>query len=126
MVRKLKWRPAKRKVKKKRARKRARKKRVKPKCTVVDADGQCKNAAKSRGMCQKHYMRWRAHGSPTVKLKTGPRTPRINEKAIGDILDARARRETLASIGRRYGVSRQRIWELVNKHQPNCPKRKDL
>ena len=92
----------------------------KPLCSVVDADGQCQNMAWARGMCEKHYRRWYTHGSPTVKKQTGPHG-RFDEKAIGDVLEARAQGETLSGIAKRYGVSKQRIWYIISRHQQVKP-----
>jgi hypothetical protein len=47
------------------------------------------------------------------KLFTGPK-PRSRDK---DILNRRRKGETLASIGRCYGVSRQRIYAIVKAYK---------
>src|SRR4051812_19773090 len=38
-------------------------------CSVPD----CGTPASTRGVCKKHYMRFRRHGDPGVKKRTGPR-----------------------------------------------------
>ena len=38
-------------------------------CSVSD----CGNPASTRGLCKKHYMRFRRHGDPGIKKRTGPR-----------------------------------------------------
>lgn len=35
-------------------------------CTVVEDGNQCHRPLKSRGMCQRHYHRWRNHGDPLI------------------------------------------------------------
>jgi hypothetical protein len=41
-----------------------------PTCVIVDEDGECPNPVFviSRGMCRKHYARWRKHGDPLMVL----------------------------------------------------------
>src|SRR4051794_17028100 len=38
-------------------------------CSISD----CGNPASSRGLCKKHYMRFRRHGDPSIKKLPGPR-----------------------------------------------------
>ena len=38
-------------------------------CSVSD----CGNPASTRGLCKKHYMRFRRHGDPGIKKRPGPR-----------------------------------------------------
>ena len=38
-------------------------------CSVSD----CGNPASTRGLCKKHYMRFRRHGDPSIKKRPGPR-----------------------------------------------------
>lgn len=91
------------------------KKKKKVLCSVVDAEGQCLRVATVRKMCQMHYMRWREHGSPLVKKTPGPKV-RFTDEEVQKIFAARATGETYASIAKRYGVSRQRIFRIVKKH----------
>lgn len=36
----------------------------------------CAQATTSRGMCRKHYERWRRHGDPNIRIKETPKQPR--------------------------------------------------
>ena len=38
-------------------------------CSVLD----CGIPASTRGLCKKHYMRFRRHGDPSIKKRPGPR-----------------------------------------------------
>ena len=38
-------------------------------CSVLD----CGIPASTRGLCKKHYMRFRRHGDPGIKKRPGPR-----------------------------------------------------
>jgi hypothetical protein len=52
-------------------------------CTVLDCDGR----PRKRGMCVKHYTRWRRHGDPTV----GSHHLRLDAAPLLEALEARRR-----------------------------------
>ena len=92
-------------------------------CFVIEDGVQCENDAKQHGMCSKHYMRVRAHGSPYIKLPTG-RAPTPPGQSLESIKEARRRGETLEQIGDRYGVTKQYIHTLLKKHGGDPKKEK--
>jgi hypothetical protein len=40
-------------------------------CAVTDQEIVCGRYAPARGLCTKHYARWRTHGDPTVVTRRG-------------------------------------------------------
>jgi hypothetical protein len=71
-------------------------------CTVLDCDGR----PRQRGMCVKHYTRWRRHGDPTV----GSHHLRLDAAPLLEALEARRRplAELLPSATDRTAVQRAR------------------
>lgn len=59
----------------------------------------CKESARKRGWCHKHYQRWRVHGDPSIKLKTGPKNPQtlVQPGQVFGRLTVMERVENLAS-----------------------------
>lgn len=64
----------------------------------------------TRGLCARHYGRFRAHGDPLVYKPKGP--PRIRVELPAETSPAK--------LGRLLGVSRQRAHQLLNKEAHNA------
>lgn len=74
-------------------------------CRVSD----CNRPAKARGLCHSHWRRWRMYGDPEAT------TPAVADRNERDkkIRDLRRQGLTLAEIGRHFGLTRQRVQQIL-------------
>lgn len=68
-------------------------------CLIED----CSGTRAARGWCNKHYIRFRRHGSPYWEPPATKVTPEILEKMEG---------LTHAEVGRRLGVDPTHVWRM--------------
>jgi hypothetical protein len=77
----------------------------------------CVDQVLSRGMCAKHYCRWWRHGDANVVLKPGPppKDTSVSRRAL--LIEDCNSLGSIAAAARKHGISRQRVWQIVNNRQ---------
>ena len=86
-------------------------------CFIVEEDGvRCDRPAVARGMCSKHHMRWYLHGDPHVNMKRGRKALYTTEDAKRMVI-LRHQGLTLKEIGEQYGMSKQRVFQILKKFE---------
>ena len=85
-------------------------------CSYRDGEGKrCWRRHKARGLCHRHYDRWRMHGDPGVCLRRGRKAQKLDEEKVRDI---RGRwkygwGDNMTAMAKEYGVSRSTVSEIL-------------
>ena len=103
-------------------------------CPVIEDGERCGQPARARGWCNKHYLRWKAHGDPLVTLTNKrplsspictyedcPKPARTRDLCDTHYYRLRKHGDPgIVSVVRHTGAPAERFWAKVNKVDTGC------